>query len=473
MTPDQAIPQSSAQLAQGVAAPLWTRELASGRFLFFNDAYRSLWQHPPESWAGGYTDWLATIHAHDRDLVLETYQRVAELGNYELEYHILLPDESIRVVKECGGLLDGNKSMIAGATLGVSRPESASCHQWDQKPFFLAMMEAVADAVVVINHSGRIIQTNKGALDVFGYSEDELLGHNVKLLMPEPDQSRHDQYIKRYLHTGKAKIIGTGRTTYAVRKDGEVFPIELSIAEIDHLQCFVGVIHDISKRRALEKRQADAKHQERQAIAQEIHDGLGGQLTGVELLTKALAKRLASKDSSATHELKVISTHLQEAHRQLRQISRGIMPVEGSPQGLEGALQKFAQNSSRISPASVVLRCDPQLPITDSTMANTLFRIAQEATTNAIKHASAKHILIQLCSGPDTLTLVVEDDGVGIQEKPDGHDGLGLHTMKQRAGLIGANLILGRREGGGTTVKCLVYLPSNDDGTQRESRKNG
>jgi two-component system, LuxR family, sensor kinase FixL len=112
----------------------------------------------------------------------------------------------------------------------------------------LALMEAAVDAIIVIDHQGRMLAVNEATRRAFGYRTDELLGENVSMLMPAPDRDRHDQYIARYLETGNARIIGIGREVIAQRKNGSVFPVRLSVGRVPGCEParFVGLIRDVT-----------------------------------------------------------------------------------------------------------------------------------------------------------------------------------------------------------------------------------
>ncbi len=123
-----------------------------------------------------------------------------------------------------------------------------------------ALLAATIDAVMVIDHAGRIELFNGAAETLFGYRADELLGKNVSVLMPDPDRSSHDRYMQSYMTTGEKHIIGIGREVLARRKDGTIFPVHLAIGEIagDGPRRFVGQLHDItSRRRALDELQRE------------------------------------------------------------------------------------------------------------------------------------------------------------------------------------------------------------------------
>lgn len=119
-----------------------------------------------------------------------------------------------------------------------------------------AIIDAAVDGIIVIDARGRIEFFNAAAERMFGYSQAELNGQNINLLMPEPDRSRHDAYIAHHLRTGERKIIGIGRAVTARRSDGQDFPVHLSVGEfeIDGEMHFTGILHDLSKRVELEER---------------------------------------------------------------------------------------------------------------------------------------------------------------------------------------------------------------------------
>jgi two-component system sensor kinase FixL len=112
----------------------------------------------------------------------------------------------------------------------------------------LALMQAAVDAIIVIEHDGRMAAFNEAACTMFGYRLDEVLSKNVSMLMPEPDRGAHDGYLGRYLETGKARIIGIGREVTALRKDGSTFPVRLSVGRIAESAPprFVGIVRDVS-----------------------------------------------------------------------------------------------------------------------------------------------------------------------------------------------------------------------------------
>jgi PAS domain S-box-containing protein len=136
----------------------------------------------------------------------------------------------------------------------VGREQSARIH---------SIVNSVVDAIITINPDGTVESLNSAAERIFGYAANEVLGQNVKMLMPEPFRGEHDQYLRNFLETGVAKIIGKGREVTGVRKDGTQFPIDLAVSQVQlgHRRMFTGVVRDISARKRSESDLVQANHE--------------------------------------------------------------------------------------------------------------------------------------------------------------------------------------------------------------------
>lgn len=119
-----------------------------------------------------------------------------------------------------------------------------------------AIIDTAIDGIITISNRGIVESINPAALELFGYSADEVIGNNISMLMPEPYQSQHDSYIHNYKSTGNKKIIGIGREVLGRRKDGSTFPFRLAVSEVFYKDksIFTGFIHDLSKEKAAEDR---------------------------------------------------------------------------------------------------------------------------------------------------------------------------------------------------------------------------
>jgi two-component system sensor kinase FixL len=149
---------------------------------------------------------------------------------------------------------------------------------------FDALMDAAVDAIIIIDTGGRIQRFNRAAEALFGYRENEVRGKNVSLLMPEPHRSRHDGYLERYLATGQAAIIGKGRQETGVRRNGDTFPMLLSVGEVKQagLNGFVGIIRDLTEVRQAQEQvrrlEEQLLHADRLVILGELTAGIAHEI---------------------------------------------------------------------------------------------------------------------------------------------------------------------------------------------------
>lgn len=204
---------------------------------------------------------------------------------------------------------------------------------------------------------------------------------------------------------------------------------------------------------------------EQRRIAQELHDGMVQDLTAVSLQAKSLFLELKAQDSQAAEKAEQLAASVPNVVKEIRAAIRGLMPVEVESDGLMTALQQLADSTEQRYRISCSLQSPRRISIGDNTVANHIFRIAQEAVNNAAKHSGAQHIAIGLATTADGLTLTVDDDGVGIGNKVNGADsssssqsgGMGLRIMRHRAHMIGGTLSVDRKQDRGTVVVCQLH----------------
>ena len=216
------------------------------------------------------------------------------------------------------------------------------------------------------------------------------------------------------------------------------------------------IIHDVTEKKLLEKQILDIGEAERQRIGRDLHDSLGGMLTGAALLSKALSQRLAAKAIDEAGIAEEVVHCINDSISQTRAIAHGLFPVELGTVGLVAGLGEFAADTTRRSGISCRLRADEDILIQDVSVASHLFRIVQEAVNNAIRHAGARQITIHLARTAGQLLLKVRDDGKGLPARSQPVRGLGLRTMRYRADIIGAQFTVDSPDGRGTVVSCLV-----------------
>jgi PAS domain S-box-containing protein len=316
-----------------------------------------------------------------------------------------------------------------------------------------AILNTATDAVVTIDRRGIIEGVNPAAERLFGYRGSEMVGQNVKLLMPSPYREHHDEYLARYFRTGEARIIGIGREVLARRRDGTVFPIELAVSEIDHFHRFTGFIRDLTRRKQLEREVVEVSSQEQRRIGQDLHDTVAQELTALNILAADLAEILQPGPADATLLAQRLVRGLRLCQEQLRSVIRGLLPVPVIGDGLMAALADLAERTQESSKVDCVFKYANPVILTDNLTATHLYLIAQEAVHNALKHARARTILISLANDAG-LVLRVSDDGIGMPSSRGSVAGLGLRIMRSRAAIIGARLTFEAVAPTGTVVTC-------------------
>ena len=303
----------------------------------------------------------------------------------------------------------------------------------------------------------RFLLVNDAAIRQYGWSRDELLSRSVEILSAGPNlpvlPPVHDAIATADL---PLEPFETQHRT----QDGRVLEVEVWTQSIDcggQAGELVFAI-DVTERRAFGQALMEAIGGEQRRIAQEMHDGLGQELTGLALSVRALANR-AQKErdviSVDLDQLALLATScIQDAHR----IVQGLSPLTNADGNLDGALELLAQRSS-LSGTRVKFRSRHEVTLAvELKMRNHLYRIAQEAVQNALKHSGAKNIDIELWSRPGDLRLSVTDDGQGLASEKG--SGLGMRTMRFRANAIGGRLSITRGANGGNSVVCDVPAKS-------------
>ena len=340
----------------------------------------------------------------------------------------------------------------------LARSESA---MRDQEERLRAILETAVEGIITIDERGTIESFNPASETIFGYRAAEVIGKNVKVLMATPHREQHDGYLDNYKQTGHAKIIGIGRETFARKKDGTLFPIDLSVSEVklSDRHIFTGFIRDITERKRLEKEILEISEREQRRIGRDLHDGLCQHLAGIEMLSQVLAQKLTAKSKDGSVRATEIAKAVREGISQTRLLARGLSPVTLESEGLMSALAELALNTGKLFHVRCRFDCPEVVKFNDHAAATHLFRIAQEAVSNAIKHGQAKNISIQLREDAEHIRLRVSDDGLGFPEKFSGGTGMGLRIMQTRIGMVGGTLTIERQPAGGTGV--MFAAPKN------------
>lgn len=355
---------------------------------------------------------------------------------------------------------DGEPIGIIGSACDIEQQKKVENRLEESKALANAILETTVEGVVTINTRGTILSFNKAAEEMFGYEEEEIIGKNIEVLMPSPHKEHHDEYINNYLRTGEKKIIGKGREVRAQKKDGSTFPIDLAVSEVNwgNKKIFSGLIKDLSEKRELEREIIQISEDEKRRIGQDLHDGLGQMLTGIGLMSQNLAKKMEANGIPGASQLKEITEMIREADNYARTLSHSLTPVEVDSGGIKVSLEQLCKRAQKLFDINCGYFEEGDVKLDSQTTAVHLYRIAQEAISNAVKHGKADRIQVKLESLEDKLRLVVEDNGIGFSEagKQGSTEGMGVHTMRYRAHISGGDLYIGENRQGNTQIECLI-----------------
>jgi signal transduction histidine kinase len=223
----------------------------------------------------------------------------------------------------------------------------------------------------------------------------------------------------------------------------------------------------VIERDRLQRQLVDAVWNQHRRFGQELHDTLGQALTGIGMLADSCAKKLSARDEPEAAKLVELVGMIQQAKTESRQLSKGMYPVDVDAQGLLAALEELALTTRQRSGIQCAFKGDREIQLRDNEVTTHLFRIAQEAVHNSVKHGHPKRISIALTKPRGRITLAIRDDGSGIPaESKDRSGGLGMRIMQYRANSIGAELSIETTAAKGTLVRCILkreedHAPAN------------
>jgi PAS domain S-box-containing protein len=443
----------------------WEHDFESDATVWSDEMYR-LFGVPPDTFEPTF-DVIATFFPpEDRRRLENAMESVREgTDSFRLEHRLQPRDGPERwMLTQAQRSAEGGR--VVGTTLDITELKETKQALEESEARAQAILNTTVDGIITIDAEGTIESFNQAAEAIFGYDADEVIGENVKGLMPSPHHEQHDDYLRNYHETGRKNIIGVGREVTGKRKDGATFPMDLAVSEVDlgDRTIFTGIVRDISERRRLEKEILNVSEQERRRIGQDLHDGLGQMLTGIGLLSQDVTRQLEEEGHDRADDMAEITEHIKEADQYARDLSHGLIPVDveaSDPSALAEALRRLSTNAERLFDVHCEFQEVESAHIRDNTTATHLYRIAQEAVNNAVRHGAADHVRLLLAEGDDQLRLQVRDDGTGFDMDDTAEaDGMGVHIMNYRARIIGGSLDIHSEPGEGTVVTCTVPHPT-------------
>ncbi len=363
--------------------------------------------------------------------------------------------------------------------------------------FQARMLDTVGQAVIATDLDRRITYWNEAAAQLFGWSKEEVLGKVLAEVLPPQASCETLSEITAALTSGNG---WSGEFAVRNREGGLVelhttntpmcdekgtligyISIGLDLTERKRMEDALRRAHDeleervrertselvtanaalqreIAQRHSLEAQLVEIAEAEQRRIGRDLHDGLCQQLAGIAYLCSVTQERLARNAPAEAGAMAQITRLIQESNSQAHGLTLGLNPVNLAADGLMVALQNLVANLHKLYAIPTHFDCSEPVLLRDHTAATHLYRIAQEALSNAAKHARATQIILRLTSTAELLSLVVKDNGVGIISAHTRGTGMGLETMRFRARSIGATLSIENNARQGTVVNCTLPL---------------
>jgi PAS domain S-box-containing protein len=327
-------------------------------------------------------------------------------------------------------------------------------------------LRAIIDAnpiplVIYKQSNGRILYTNENFGKTFGQDTDytttcyiqDYFQEDNELTILHEKMDRHS--IKGYLQNHEVCM---------KKENGTIFWVVISMQMLlfnDELSVIAG-FYDVTDRKRLEKEILEVSGREQQRLGQELHDGLGQILTGVSYMCRVLHEQLLAKKLEEAETAEEITELVNQTINLTKVLARGFFPVELEENGIISALQELAESTETQFKIACHFLYNDTLFINDNSTALHLYRIAQEAVHNAVKHGEPENIYISLVPEGDKIVLTIRDDGTGFLPELRDNRGMGLRIMEYRANMIDGKIDISRDRKKGTIVTCFAPNPASN-----------
>ena len=335
---------------------------------------------------------------------------------------------------------------------------------------YRAVFEASPDAMLVVDADGVIRDLNPQAISMFGWSREEIEGSGVERLVPAGVRGRHEQHRRRYAEAPRARAMGQGLELQALRKDGTTFPVEISLSPgklasgPEHVICTIRDISAWKRMRWLSRTKLEAAENERKHLSRELHDEFLQFLVAFTIRGKLLVDETDREKRERAWA--VIADEILTAIRGVKRMIRGLRSPKLEQQGLVSALATLFRDAQKVH--GVTIRASVNLDWVadelDPLTVLAVYRIVQEAVTNAATHSRVSEAAVTLRSADGMIFAEIRDEGCGFGvsdpgvAREDGHAGVGLIGMRERAEAVGGSLTVQTSPGEGTTIRAEVPM---------------
>jgi PAS domain S-box-containing protein len=483
-------------VADNVPQVIWTNE-SGGKPNYFNRRWHEYTGLSPEESLGPGRQ--SVIHPEDAPETMARWEQALAKGKvFEAEYRMRRKDGIYRwfIGRNVPLRDDGKVLSWFGSATDIDDFKQAEARLRVSEERFRVLVEGARDyAMFLLDPANVITYWSNGAERVFGWTQEEAVGQSGNLIFTPEDNAKGaaEKEIGIALSEGRAPD-----RRFHLRKDGSRFWADGVLMRLDDergkARGFAKVARDatdqrtvqdelarardemeqrvvertrelvamnnelertMTQRQELERELLEISEREKRRIGEDLHDMVCQELTATALFLKSSAKKLGAKNSEAAKTLEESAETVNRNVVLARELAGGLQAIELTASGLKNALRDLAARACENSGIKCHFKAARGVRVPDDTGALHLYRIAQEAVTNAVKHSGAKNVLITLDRNEAHTCVSVQDDGKGFVPRKSGK-GLGLHMMRYRANALGGELKIERRRSGGMDITCVI-----------------
>ena len=375
--------------------------------------------------------------------------------------------QKAKIVERTRDLTAANQALVSEIT---ERMQTEQAYQRSEGRL-AGILDIAEDAIIVANINRTITLFNQGAVRLFGYDADGVLGHSLDLLLPERFREEHSRHIEAFTHSPEtARRMAQRRDVFGLKRDGTEFPAEASISKltIGEETTFTVIVRDITERRQTEHQLRSlttqlitAQEEERRRISRELHDDINQRLAVLVVEMGRLETNFPVPFGAARLDFQSLAQRLAAISDDVRRIAYQFHPSILDDLGLSEALDQLANAFSENTGIKTIVVQEDFGESLPQDISSCLYRIVQESLANVRKHAKASRVELELTCDDQDITLCIRDSGVGfdLERARIDHRGLGLVSMRERVQSVHGRFEIQAEPGQGTRILVQIPLP--------------